>query len=125
MKRIILTIVSLMLVCVSYAKPVKGRVQCDGKGVAGRFHFEQAPQARFVFISTPSGYISSLRGGDDCYWQSIEDGRKRYDFALRKNPRDDSRHNLVVIADPQISDADEFPSLRHNAAALKNCYDKI
>ena len=35
MKRIILTIVSLMLVCVSYAKPVKGRVQCDGKGVAG------------------------------------------------------------------------------------------
>lgn len=141
MKRIILTIVSLMLVCVSYAKPVKGRVQCDGKGVAGvvvsdgfstvltdskgRFHFEQAPQARFVFISTPSGYISSLRGGDDCYWRSIEDGRKRYDFALRKNPRDDSRHNLVVIADPQISDADEFPSLRHNAAALKNCYDKI
>ena len=106
MKRIILTIVFLMLVCVAYAKPVKGRVQCDGKGVAGvvvsdgfstvltdskgHFHFEQAPQARFVFISTPSGYISSLRGGDDCYWQSIEGGKKRYDFALRKNPRDDS-----------------------------------
>lgn len=44
---------------------------------------------------------------------------------MRKNPRDDSRHNLVVIAAPQISDADEFPSLRHNAAALKNSYDKI
>lgn len=44
---------------------------------------------------------------------------------MRKNPRDDSRHNLVVIADPQISDADEFPLLRHNAAALKNSYDKI
>lgn len=141
MKRIILTIFSLLLVVASYAKPMKGKVQCEGKGVAGvvvsdgfstvltdskgRFSLEQAPQARFVFISTPSGYLSSVRGGEDCFWQNVEPGKKSYDFSLLRNPQDDSRHNVIVIADPQVSDADEFPGLRHNAAAVKRCYDEL
>lgn len=141
MKRILLTIFTLLLVITSYAKPLKGRVRCEGKGVAGvvvsngfsmvltdsRGHFklEQNPQARFVFISTPSGYLSSVRGGEGCFWQNIEQGKKTYDFKLMKNRRDDGRHNVIVIADPQISDADEFPALRQNAESLKECYDRV
>ena len=42
-------------------------------------------------------------------------GRRNYDFVVAENPKDDSRHNLIVIADPQISDRDELPDLDKHA----------
>ncbi len=141
MKRILLAVLSLVMLCPMYGRTVKGRVQCEGRGVAGvavsdgvsvvqtdakgNYHFEQNDESRIVFISTPSGYISSRRGGEDCYWQNIEDGKKSYDFTLNRNPKDDTHHNVIVISDPQIAEADEFNGLRHNASAVKNCYDKV
>lgn len=141
MKRILLAVLSLVMLCPMYGRTVKGRVQCEGRGVAGvvvsdgvsvvqtdakgNYHFEQNDESRIVFISTPSGYISSRRGGEDCYWQNIEDGKKSYDFTLNRNLKDDTHHNVIVIADPQIAEADEFNGLRHNASAVRNCYDKV
>lgn len=144
MKRILFTIsivfMTMFMASAACGKPVTGKVTCGGKGVAGVavsdgysvvttdskgcFRMDIAPESRFVFISTPSGHISPTRG-EVCYWRKIEAGRKTYDFTLLRNPKDDTRHNMIVIADPQISDADEFPELRKHAEHLKECAEKV
>ncbi len=134
-KRILLLLVALLFAgAASDAREVKGRVCCDGKGVGGvevsdgvsivrtdsrgRYVLDLSPESRFVFLSTPSGYISSTRGGETCFWKAVREGERRYDFSLEKNPQDDTCHEVVVLADPQISDAEEFPLLRENARSL-------
>ena len=135
-KKILLPLmVSLTLACVAAgAENIKGRVCCGGKGVGvvevsdgvsivrtdsrGRYTLDLSPESRFVFLSTPSGYISSTRGGETCFWKAVREGERRYDFSLEKNPQDDTCHEVVVLADPQISDAEEFPLLRENVRAL-------
>lgn len=141
MKRVLLTILSLAMLLPLYGKAVKGRVLCEGKGIAGvvvsdgvsvtqtdargRYRLEPCSDSRLVFISTPSGYVSSVRRGEGCFWRELEPGESTYDFTLRRNPKDDSRHNVIVIADPQIAEAEEFPELRHNAEAVRDCYDRV
>lgn len=115
------------------AKVIKGSVMSDGRGVPGvavsdgvsivltdargRYSLDAASESRLVFISTPSGYLSStMGGGEDCFWRRL-DGES-HDFTLRCNPHDDTRHSIVVFADPQVSDADEFPQLRENVKAI-------
>lgn len=110
------------------AKDLRGSVKDgDGKGVAGvvvsdglntvltdakgRFRMTADEDSRFIFISTPSGYISSTLGGDNLFYKEIDADMKKYDFTVRKNPADDTNHNVIVIADPQISDRDELPEL--------------
>ena len=110
------------------AKDLRGSVKDgDGKGIAGvvvsdglntvltdakgRFRMTADEDSRFIFISTPSGYISSTLGGDNLFYKEIDDDVKKYDFTVRKNPADDTNHNVIVIADPQISDRDELPEL--------------
>ena len=141
MKRVLLTILSLAMLLPLYGKAVKGRVLCEGKGIAGvvvsdgvsvtqtdargRYRLEPYLDSRLVFISTPSGYVSSVRRGEGCFWRELEPGESTYDFTLRRNPKDDRRHNVIVIADPQIAEAEEFPELRHNAEAVRDCYDRV
>ena len=110
------------------AREIKGSVKdTDGKGISGvvvsdglntvstdakgRFKMEADDDSRFVFISTPSGYISSTLEGGTLFYKELNDKTKRYDFIVEKNPKDDSRHNLIVIADPQISERSELPEL--------------
>ena len=114
------------------AKDLRGSVKDgDGKGIAsvvvsdglntvltdakGRFRMTADEDSRFIFISTPSGYISSTLGGDNLFYKEIDDDVKKYDFTVRKNPADDTNHNVIVIADPQISDRDELPELAKHA----------
>lgn len=117
------------------AKDIKGSVKTtDGKGVAGvvvsdglnttttdkkgKFRMETDNDSRFVFISTPSGYVSSTKRGDETsYFKEIQvSGDESYDFMLEKNAQDDTKHNIIVIADPQISERDELPELcKHSA----------
>lgn len=107
----------------SDGKPVEGVVVSDGVSVTlsdkkGKFTLDAAPDSKHVFISTPSGYISSATQGEGSFYQLLEEGRKKYDFTLTVNPKDDTRHRVMVIADPQISDADEFPQLRENVKTI-------
>ncbi len=90
----------------------------DGKG---RFEMDTDKDSRFVFISTPAGYISSTLksgstiGGEYLFYKEIRKGGKSYDFKVRVNPVDDTNHNIIVIADPQISDRDELPELQKHS----------
>lgn len=101
-------------------EPLAGVVVSDGLGTVvtdakGRFKIEADDDSRFIFISTPSGYISETLEGKTLFYKKISKNVKSYDFLVEKNPLDDTNHNLIVIADPQISDADEFPELLVNA----------
>ena len=87
-------------------------VQTDSKG---RFRMDTDQDSRFVFISTPSGYRSETTAGRLSYYLRLDAERKAYDFVVEKKAKDDTNHNLIVIADPQISDADEFPELLAHA----------
>ncbi len=124
------------VLCISAsAMEIKGSVK-DGEGNAiagvvvsdglstvvtdakGRFEIDTDKDSRFVFISTPSGYISSTLkngsslGAEYLFYKEIKKKVKSYDFKVMKNPIDDTNHNIVAIADPQISDRDELPELQ-------------
>ena len=130
-----LAITFLAAVCIAaglQAKTIKGSVKdIDGKGVGavvvsdglntvvtdakGRFKMDADADSRFVFISTPSGYVSSTLEGNTLFYKEIKEDVNRYDFVIRKNDKDDTSHNLIVIADPQISERSELPDLAKQA----------
>ena len=96
--------------------PIGGVVVSDGLNSVksdknGRFTINADNDSRFVFISTPSGYISRTLDGPNLFYKEIRKTTKSYDFILEKNPKDDTNHNLIVIADPQISERNELPEL--------------
>ena len=56
-------------------------VQTDAKG---RFKMDTDEDSRFVFISTPSGYISSTLDGKTLFYKEIKDRVRKYDFVVEK-----------------------------------------
>ena len=133
MKKVFISLlVGIYAIAGAEAKDIKGSVKdTEGKGIAGvvvsdglntvttdakgRFRFDTDEDSRFVFISTPSGYISSTLDGGNLFYKQLNDETRRYDFIVEKNPKDDTNHNVIVIADPQISDRDELPELAKHA----------
>lgn len=99
---------------------IEGVVVSDGLNTTetdskGRFSMDIDEDSRFVFISTPSGYISSTLEGNTLFYKEINKKTKSYDFVVKKNPQDDTNHNIIVIADPQISERDELPELEKHS----------
>ncbi len=130
----LLSIILLTTIAISSltAKEIKGTVKdTEGKGVAGvvvsdglntvvtdskgRFKMDADQDSRFVFVSTPSGYISSTLGGKTLFYKEIKDKVRKYDFIIEKNSKDDTNHNVIVIADPQISERSELADLAKQA----------
>ena len=120
---------------------VRGRVSCDGKGVAGvwvsdgerfartdakgRYCLTADDANRFVFISVPAGYDAPVEEGVVRYFHPMP-AAGRCDFALLRRPGDDSRYGLIVTADPQIWARKEFAKLAAAAddiAATVGAYD--
>lgn len=58
---------------------------------------------RFIFITTPSGYIPS-----DKHYLPIEEGRKSYDFGVKPygHIAKDGSHSFIQISDTEISSVD-------------------
>ena len=75
----------------------------------GYYQLDADEHSRFVFISTPSGYLSAVRpAGEASFYQELTFGKDSYDFVLRVNPQDDTRHTIVVTADPQVMDMEDI-----------------
>ena len=91
-------------------------VQTDARG---KFQMETDEDSRFVFISTPSGYVSATLKGKTLFYKEIQKNTKTYDFIVEKNAKDDTNHNVIVIADPQISERDELPELTKHAKDIE------
>ena len=73
-------------------KGISGVVVSDGLNTTvtdsrGRFKLETDEDSRFVFISTPSGYISSTLEGETLFYKEISDDVRKYDFLVERNER--------------------------------------
>ena len=113
---------------VSAQAAVEGRVTCEGKGVSGvvvtdgqtcvttdregRYVLPAIDlTAEFVYVSTPAGYLPPDSAGIPRFYRAIDRAKpQRHDFTLRRNPKDDQRHLLVVHADPQFFSEENFAS---------------
>src|SRR5690554_1674954 len=82
--------------------------QCVITGSDGSYRFTPHQDARFIYISTPAGYLPAEEMQVPLFYIPIEKGRECYDFALRKNPLDDTRQLLLVTADPQFHKKETF-----------------
>lgn len=97
---------------------------CQGKGMAGvvvtngidcvetskdgSYALPEDAYARFVYISTPSGYLSERNRSMPLFYKRIEEGKQDgYDFNITKNPLNDNRHVFVVQADAQMNTEDQ------------------
>ena len=122
----------LLSAVVAQGKDIKGSVKdTEGKAVAGvlvsdglnivqtdakgEFRMDADADSRFVFICTPAGYISNTLEGKTLFYKEIDSKMKKYDFIIEKNPMDDTNHNIIVIADPQISERSELPDLQKHS----------
>ncbi len=132
MKKIIICFLTFAAAWSAEARDIKGTVKdTEGKGIAGvvvsdglntvltdskgRFKMDADQDSRFVFISTPSGYVSSTLDGPTLFYKEISDDVRKYDFFVSKNTKDDTNHNIIVIADPQISERNELPDLQKHS----------
>jgi hypothetical protein len=106
---------------------VNGFVMCNGNGVegvavtdgynvtctnkAGYYMLETNPDAKFISISTPTGYTTSRNGSRPAFYQEISkntvksneenNGWPRNDFEIFKNP--DEHHIFIAQADVQVT----------------------
>jgi len=131
MKRTLLILVSILSVWGSAAADrgvFRGRVTADGAGVAdvtvtdgynftrtdrsGRYTLAADSRARFVHISSPSGYSVPSKGSVPQFYLPVERQRDTYDFVLRRNPHDDRNHTFVVTADIQVTSRGEVADFR-------------
>ena len=98
---------------------IKGQIKCQGEKLAnvvvsngydftltdidGNYSLPLNANAKFVYISTPSGYLPQTKGSIPCFFQNIESAGNAYDFDLMKNSRNDNKHTFIVQADVQVS----------------------
>lgn len=99
-------------------KRVKGKVVSNGKGITGvvvsdgfsvlktdkngAFDFTMHTDARFVFISTPSGHAFLQEKGITKHYVPVgEITDQEVVFSLEKLPVSDEKHSFLIWADPQ------------------------
>lgn len=104
---------------------VEGKVTSDNEGLSnvvvtdgyqcvltdkdGNFSLTPNSDAKFIYISTPAGYLPAEEMQVPSFYIPIEKGvKQQYDFSLRKNPVDDNRQLLFVTADPQFHKEENF-----------------
>ncbi|MGM9763870.1 MAG: calcineurin-like phosphoesterase C-terminal domain-containing protein [Candidatus Cryptobacteroides sp.] len=145
MRKIIFTVTLLAISLISLnAKDIRGSVKTDdGKALSGvvvsdglntvvtdkkgKFVLDADDDSRFVFISTPAGYKSATLPGncpERLFYREIGDGAN-YDFIVERKKKDDTKHNLIVIADPQLSGRDELPELAENAKTITSYIESL
>lgn len=146
MKKILLSLMTLLSAfgSIAFSREVRGTVlDTEGQPVAdvvvsdgrnttktdrnGIYRIDAAEASRFIFISTPSGYLSTPRNPEEatCFYHELAVSNDRYDFVLRKNPQDDNDHNIVVIADPQVLDQEDLGLMDQRLAKIRPDIEKM
>lgn len=112
----------------SEGTPLGAVVVTDGQNVTitdskGRFTLKVSSDSRFVYISTPSGYLPADSLGVPHFYQKIDlSSKRRYDFDLIKNPKDDSNHVVLVHSDPQFFEEIQFEKYK---TIIDDCIETI
>ncbi|WP_071145493.1 calcineurin-like phosphoesterase C-terminal domain-containing protein [Bacteroides ihuae] len=104
---------------------IKGKVTCEGKGIegvmvtdgcrcvqtdaSGKYSIPTLGDNRFVYICTPSGYLTERTGSIPFFYFSVDHSKKQtYNFSLKKNPKDDTSHVFIAQSDIQVTSKDEL-----------------
>jgi len=141
MRNLALIVLLLVSHALSAAEPltIKGKVLCNGKGLEkvvvtdgekcvitdskGSYTLPTSGNTAFVYLSTPSGYLPPDSLNVPRFYQKINPGKaSTYNFELRKNPKDDNTHLLLVHADPQFFKEDNFI---HYAKVVEDCRNTV
>ena len=89
---------------VSGDEKLSGVVVTDGKSftktkASGKFTFEIADDAEFVYIVTPAGYAADWSSGVPAFYQRAE-GKSEFVFDLLKTDNS-GNYSLIAVSDPQ------------------------
>ena len=123
MKRIFLAIAALMTtLTIAEARKVTGTVTSGGYMLGGvivsdgtnftttnsngKFTFNIADDAEFVYILTPAGYVADWSSGVPAFYQKAE-GRNKFQFELQKT-QGGPDYNIIAVSDPQTSTPAHF-----------------
>lgn len=117
---------------------LQGSVTCEGKGVAnvvvtdgtrcvttdekGNYRLPYIGDSRFVYISTPAGYLTDCKRSIPLFYHEVNSASsgKTYDFRLKKNPKNDKRHLVIVEADVQAGKKEHWQKYGPVVADCKN-----
>lgn len=121
----------------AWAIELTGSVLCKGKGIAnvevtdgnlctltdsnGLYRLI-SENSRFIYISTPAGYLCPREKSLPVFYQKITEGITVYDFLLEKNPKQDNRHLFLAQADVQLIDT---ACLRQYNEMIPDCIELI
>jgi hypothetical protein len=90
-------------------KGIKGVIVSDGYSViatddAGNYEMEIHPNAVAVFVSTPAGYAFNQERNLARHYKMVDDinPRKAINFELEPLITDDTDHQFIIWADPQV-----------------------
>lgn len=103
---------------------IEGVMVTDGKLVCvtdrkGKYSMPVNPDARFVYISSPSGYTVPVINSVPRFFYALNKNEEKVnsiDFVLEKS--EDTRHGFVVWADPQVKSDQELLQLKEVAGDL-------
>lgn len=96
-------------------KGISGVAVTDGYSIVlsdknGNYSFETHPDAKFVYISTPSGYDFLTKNHLATCFQKL-DSKESYDFNLKKLSKNDSKHQFIIWADPQVKNKSDVAQM--------------
>ncbi|MBE7179419.1 MAG: calcineurin-like phosphoesterase C-terminal domain-containing protein, partial [Mucilaginibacter polytrichastri] len=105
---------------------ISGRVTSAGKALAdvlvsdgisivktdrnGKYSLDTAGKAGHVFVIIPSGYAFPVQRDIARFYHPFG-ATANYDFELEKLSQDDSRHNFLIWADPQVKNEQDVAEL--------------
>lgn len=97
-------------------KPLGGVVVSDGfkcftTDAGGNYGFEADDDARYVFVSTPSGFTAPCKDGTiPQFYQRLDrtTPKEQYDFALVPTGGDDNHFAIIAQADVQVTQGKEL-----------------
>jgi hypothetical protein len=76
----------------------------------GNYSFTSHPNAKFVYISTPAGYEFLTKNNLVTSFQKLE-SKENYDFNLKKLNKNDSKHQFIIWADPQVKNKSDVAQM--------------
>lgn len=130
MRKSIVILSLLLFGCLSAAaRTAQGTVRSEGKGIAGvvvtdgtsfartgadgTFTLDVAPDADFVYIFTPSGYIAPQEQGFPVFYRPAD--ADTFDFDLLPFAGEGSDYTLLAVGDPQPSTGHHFSRMAKEA----------
>lgn len=107
---------------VGEGKPLDKVVVTDGTlftqtDAKGNFQLDPTPGARFIYISTPAGYMPKESEGNPKYYYRISDGLSKPLLFDLKSIGNDNKHYFFAFGDPQVRDGHDLQRLKDEVLA--------